>query len=40
MLSLFETDKVFIAKGLNSASYYRAANSLVTALENQHVEWG
>ena len=40
MLSHFETDKVFIAKGLNSASYYRAANSLVTALENQHVEWG
>ena len=39
MLSHFETDKVFIAKGLNSASYCRAANSLVAALENQHVEW-
>ena len=39
MLTHFETDKVFFAKGLNSPPYCHAANSLVTALENQHVEW-
>lgn len=40
MLSHFETDKVLFAKGLNSPSYCHAVNSLITALENQHLEWG
>lgn len=40
MLTNFDTNKVFIAQGLNSPSFSQAANSLLSALEHQHVEWG
>ena len=39
MLTNFETNKVFFAKGLSSPSYRPAAKSLISALDNQHVEW-
>lgn len=39
MFTNFETNKVFFAKGLSSASYCPAAKSLISALDNQHVEW-
>lgn len=40
MLSNFETNKVYIAKGLNSPDFCHAANSLLSALDNQHVDCG
>jgi agmatine/peptidylarginine deiminase len=39
MLTNFETDKVFIAKGLCSGAYCQAADSLISALDTHHVEW-
>ena len=39
MLSNFETNKVFIAKGLSSDAFCQTANSLVAALERHHVVW-
>ena len=39
MLSNFETNKVFIAKGLSSDAFCQTANSLVAALEKYHVVW-
>ena len=39
MFTNFETNKVFFAKGLSSASYCPAAKSLISALDNHHVEW-
>ena len=39
MLTNFETNKVFIAKGLRSDAHCQAADSLITALDRHHVEW-
>ena len=39
MLTNFETNKVFIAKGLCSGAYCQAADSLISALDRHHVEW-
>lgn len=39
MLTNFDTNRVFFAKGLRSDSYCLAANSLITALDMCHVEW-
>ena len=39
MLTNFETNKVFIAKGLCSGAYCQAADSLISALDTHHVEW-
>lgn len=40
MLTNFQTNKVFIAKGLSSIPYSSTAYSLVTSLYNQDLEWG
>lgn len=40
MITNFETNKVFIAKGLSSIPYSYTAYSLVTSLYNQNLEWG
>jgi agmatine/peptidylarginine deiminase len=40
MITNFETNKVFIAKGLSSIPYTSTAYSLVTSLYNQNLEWG
>ncbi len=39
MITNYETNRVFIAKGLSSIPYSYAAYSLVTSLYNQNVEW-
>ena len=39
MLTNFETNKVFIAKGLCSDAYCQAADSLFSAFDRHHVEW-
>lgn len=40
MITNFETNKVFIAKGLSSIPYTSTAYSLVTSLYDQDLEWG
>ena len=40
MITNFETNKVFIAKGLSSIPYTSTAYSLVTSLYDQGLEWG
>ena len=40
MLTNFQTNKVFIAKGLSSVPYSSTAYSLVTSLYNRNVTWG
>ena len=39
MITNFETNKVYIAEGLNSPFFSDAANSLVTAFHDSHVNW-
>ena len=39
MISNFETNKVYIAQGLNSRAYCQVLESLLTTLDQQHVEW-
>lgn len=39
MITNFETNKVFIAKGLCSDAYCQAADSLFSAFDRHHVEW-
>lgn len=39
MITHFETNKVYFARGLSSASYMDAANSLVSAFQDTHVDW-
>lgn len=39
MLTNFDTNRVFFAKGLRSDSYCLAANSLIAAFDMCHVEW-
>ena len=39
MITNFETNKVYFARGLSSPSYIEAANSLVTAFQDAHVDW-
>ena len=39
MISNFETNKVYIAQGLNSRAYCQVLESLLTKLDQQHVEW-
>lgn len=39
MITNYETNKVYIAKGLASPSYARAAYSLLTALHNSQIKW-
>lgn len=40
MITNFQTNKVFIAKGLSSVPYSSTAYSLVTSLYNRNVTWG
>ncbi len=39
MITNFETNKVFIAKGLCSDAYCQAADSLFSSFDRHHVEW-
>lgn len=39
MLTNFETNKVFIAKGLCCDAYCKAADSLISVFDRHHVEW-
>lgn len=39
MLTNFETNKVYFAKGLSSSAYRQAADTLVSAFENINVQW-
>ena len=39
MITNFETNKVYFARGLSSPSYIEAANSLITAFQDTHVNW-
>ena len=39
MITNFETNKVYIAKGLSSPLYMDAANSLESAFQDSHVNW-
>ena len=39
MITNFETNKVYFARGLSSLSYMDAAKSLITAFQDTHVNW-
>ena len=39
MITNFETNKVYFAQGLSSAVFENAANSLVSAFHDSHVNW-